>query len=98
MSESCFQRVGNPFLLLLVTNSIKASRNDVVIALIRGGSDELIDKAEAQLRALVLNGFDRLGIILCDLNSEDKGPVIGIFSNGAAYTASKDAKADTVAE
>ena len=75
--------------------AIKNSRNHVVVVLIRGGSQELIDETKGQLKALVHRGYDRLGVVLCDLKPGEIGPVLGIVSDGTAYAAIKGAEPDS---
>ncbi len=87
-------RGDNPVLASVA--AIKNSRNHVVVVLIRGGNEELIDKTKGQLKAIVHRGFDRLGVILCDLKPGEIGPVIGIVSDGTAYAVIKRARPDTV--
>lgn len=74
--------------------AIKNSRNDVVVVLIKGGSEELIDKAKDNLKALVHRGYDRIGIILCDFKPGETLPVIGILADGTVWSAIKGAEPD----
>lgn len=80
--------------LSATTAAIIASRNDVVVVLIRGGDQDLIDKTTGQLKALVHNGYNRIGVMLCDLKPGEKMPVIGIISEGTIYAVVKNAKPD----
>ncbi|MCB0518522.1 MAG: hypothetical protein H6577_10090 [Lewinellaceae bacterium] len=80
----------NPVSASLV--AIKNSRNDVVVVQIRGGSQELIEQTEGQLKALVSKGYDRLGVILCDLTPGEIAPVIGIVADGTVFAAIKGAQ------
>lgn len=76
--------------------SIKASRNDLVVVLIRGGDQELIDNTKGQLKALVHNGYNRIGVILSDLNPDEQEPVLAVVSDGTIYASIKRSKADTI--
>lgn len=82
--------------LMASAKSIVESRKDVVVVLIRGGSNELIKETKNQLKALVHRGYNRLGIILCDINPGEAGAVVGVVSNGTSYAAVKDAKPTTL--
>lgn len=80
----------NPVSASLV--AIKNSRNDVIVVQIRGGDQKLIEQTKGQLRALVQKGYDRLGIVLCDLKPGEIGAVIGIVADGTVFAAIKSAQ------
>lgn len=76
--------------------AIKNSRKGVVVVLLRGANQELIDLTTGQLRALTHNGYNRVGLVLSDLKPKETLSVVGIVSDGTAYAAIKDAKPDKV--
>lgn len=78
-----------------VVAGLSASRNGVVVVLVRGGDQQLINEVESNMKALILNGFERIGLILGSSFSNESKPVISIFSQGQVYAVIEDAKADT---
>lgn len=78
-----------------VVAGLSASRNGVVVVLVRGGDQQLINEVENNMKALMLNGFERIGLILGSSFSNESKPVISIFSQGQVYAVIEDAKADT---
>ncbi|MFM9949456.1 MAG: hypothetical protein ACKV1O_16080 [Saprospiraceae bacterium] len=77
-----------------VAAGLSASRQSVVVVLVRGGDKTLIDEVEGNMRALMLNKFERIGLILGSNFSNEYDPVISIFSNGQVYAVIEEAKAD----
>ncbi len=75
--------------------AIKSSEKDIVVVLIRGGSQELINNVTAKMKALYHMGYTRIGIILCDLDPGEVAPVLGIVADKAPYAVIKKAKNDT---
>ena len=86
-------RGDNPVLASVA--AIKNSRNHVVVVLMKGASEELIEKTKDNLKALVHKGYNRIGIILCDFKPGETLPVIGIASDGTIYAAIKGAKSNS---
>lgn len=78
-----------------VAAGLSASRKGVVVVLVRGGDQQLIDEVDGNMKALILNGFERIGLILGSSFSNENNPVISIFSQGQVYAVIEDAKADT---
>ena len=85
-------RGGNPVSASVA--AIKNSRNHVVVVLMKGASEELINKTKDNLKALVHRGYDRIGIILCDFMPGETLPVIGIVSDGTVWAAIRGARPD----
>ena len=74
-----------------VVAALAASRQDVVVVLVHGGSPEFIAEVEGNIKALVRNGYDRTAMILSGLPPGEKSPSIAIFSGGQTYAVIKDA-------
>ena len=72
--------------------ALDASEEDVIVVLIRGGSQKLIDKTESNMKALVRSGYGRIGLILADNFPNEKNEVVGIFSGGHVYAVIEDAR------
>lgn len=80
--------------LMASAKSIVESRKHVVVVLVKGASEELINETKDNLKALVLRGYDRIGMILCGFRPDETLPVIGIVSDGTMYATIKGAKPD----
>lgn len=78
-----------------VVAGLSTSRQAVVAVLVRGADQELIDEVEGNMKALILNGYERIGLILGSRFSNESTPVISIFSHGHVYAVIEDAKADS---
>lgn len=78
-----------------VVAGLSASRNGVVVVLLRGGDQQLIDDVESNMKGLILNGFERIGLILGSSFSNESNPVISIYSQGKVYAVIEDARTDT---
>lgn len=76
--------------------AIKSSEKNIVVLLIRGGSQELIDNVTGKMKALYHRGYTRIGIILCDLDPDEVGPVLGVVVDNMPYAVIKKAKPDTI--
>lgn len=74
--------------------ALGASEEGVVVVLINGGGDMLVEKAKGNMEALVRAGYGRIGMILADQLPDEKGPRIGIFSGGHVYADIEAPKAD----
>lgn len=75
--------------------ALKASRNDVIVVLINGGDKELIDKTKSKLKALSHQGYNRIGVVLGNLQEGSKGSILAVVSDGTLYAAINEAKSDT---
>ncbi len=71
-----------------------ASRQDFVVVIVEGGDEKLIAETEGNLKGLALNGYTRLGMILCDRLPDSTAPAIIVVSGGLTYAIVHDAKAD----
>lgn len=74
-----------------VVAALSASRQDVVVVLVRGGSQELITETEGHMKVLIWNGCERIAMITSDLLPDESSAVISIFSNGQTYAVMQDA-------
>lgn len=77
-----------------VVAGLSASRKAVVAILVRGGDQNLIESVEDNMKAMILNGYERIGLILGNTFSDQNKPAIDVISNGHTYAIIEDAKAD----
>ena len=76
--------------------AIQESGNDVIVVLIRGGSEQLTTQTTGKMKALYHKGFTRIGIVLSDLNPGETSPVLGVIADKAPYAIIKKAKPDDI--
>ena len=74
---------------------LSASEEDVIVVLIRGGSDKLINKIEDNMKTIIRNGYVRIGLILSDLFPDEKDASVAVFSDGSTYAVINKAEEDT---
>jgi hypothetical protein len=72
----------------------KITENNYVVIFIKGGDNVFHKEIEGHLKALIHNGYQRLGLVLADLESNEQHAVIAVFSDGTLYAVVKQAKAD----
>ncbi len=77
-----------------VVAALSASREKVVVVLVRGGSDKLISGAEGQMKALIHGGYNRIGMVISDNPPDEMNPAISVFSSGQVYAVVEDVKDD----
>ncbi|MEO1263236.1 MAG: hypothetical protein AAFZ15_30780 [Bacteroidota bacterium] len=78
-----------------VVAALSASKEDVIVIVVRGGSTDLVENTENDIRTLINNGYDRIGLIHSDPFPDDQKGVIGIFSQGSTYAVLEDDGPDT---
>lgn len=63
--------------------SFQASLNDVVVVLVCGAGQDLIDATEVEIKLLIHEGFTRVAMVLSDkvTGSEEKHPIVAIIVN-----------------
>lgn len=75
--------------------SLSASSKDVVVVMICGSDQGLIDETEGTMKALIHGGYERIGLIFCDTCPDDETPpIITIYSKGWLYATIRDQKND----
>jgi hypothetical protein len=77
-------------------SAVSASREDVIVVLIRGGDQDLVDKTKGQLKALVYNGYERIGLVISDKMQFELAPAVYIFSDGTIYAKIYNAKTESL--
>ncbi|MEM8527629.1 MAG: hypothetical protein AAGG68_23510 [Bacteroidota bacterium] len=68
-----------------------ASKKDVVVVMLRGADQDLIEQTEQNMKGLIQSGYERIGLVISDLLPEDKSPTIAIMSQGYTYASIKEA-------
>lgn len=62
-----------------------ASKKDVVVVMVRGADEEVIDRVKQTMKGLIQNGYERIGLVISDLLPDDEQPTLEIMSKGLAY-------------
>ncbi|WP_367389066.1 hypothetical protein [Lewinella sp. LCG006] len=73
-----------------VVSALQASKKQVIVIMVKDGTQELIDQTHNELRALMYNGFERVVLVLANGFTDDTGTTIAIYAGGHTYALMKD--------
>lgn len=68
-----------------------ASKKEIIVIMVRGGSQALVEQTEKNIKGLIQSGYSRIGLVVSDRLPEDESPTIAILSKGFTYAAIENA-------
>ena len=74
--------------------AVSASKQKTIVILLRGADEKLLDEVEGNLKAVILNGYQRIGLILSDNFPDEDDPVLSIYAGGKIYAIVDSPKTD----
>ena len=75
--------------------AVSASKHKTIVVLLRGADQKLLDEVEGNLKAIIRNGYQRIGLILSDNFPNEENPVLSIYADGKVYAVIDSPKADS---
>lgn len=81
-----------------ISAGLSASKKHVIVVFVCGGDNELLENVRGTMKALLYNGFERIGLLWGNNFPGETKPSIGIYAGGVVYAVIEDAKADAHTE
>lgn len=75
--------------------AVSASKHKTIVVLLRGADQKLLDEVEGNLKAVIRNGYQRIGLILSDNFPNEEYPTISIYADGKVYAVIDSPKANS---
>jgi len=75
--------------------AVSASKHKTIVVLLRGADQKLLDEVEGNLKAIIRNGYQRIGLILSDNFPNEENPVLSIYAGGKVYAVLDSPTADS---